>query len=189
MRHGIKAPVFSSPSGKTASEASEPVLHNFASLPKRPGPSRQPSTDSGNYAGPSGSASSENGAQGVATCELCPEKPVFLDGFPEFARHLRTHHCNKEGGSFVCRYGQNNVCQTLPVEGVSDEDYAKHLRKCHFESNPGEGKHETTSDTPDSDPLPGQMRPSASSLASRVPEPSKMEEILPDKFTVYSITE
>lgn len=46
-----------------------------------------------------------------------------------FFRHLRTEHCTKEGGSFVCRYGDNGVCSSLPVEGVSDKDYVAHAVK------------------------------------------------------------
>jgi vacuolar protein sorting-associated protein 54 len=44
---------------------------------------------------------------------------------------LRDKHCTKEGGSFVCLYGENKVCCTLPVEGVSDEDYERHVYKHH----------------------------------------------------------
>lgn len=45
--------------------------------------------------------------------------------------HLRDRHCSREGGSFVCRYGYNGVCSSLPVEGVSDEDYEDHVYKHH----------------------------------------------------------
>ncbi|KAG0433097.1 hypothetical protein HPB47_020248 [Ixodes persulcatus] len=40
-------------------------------------------------------------------------------------------HLRKEGGSFVCRYGNNDVCASLPLEGVSDEDYEAHVLKHH----------------------------------------------------------
>lgn len=55
----------------------------------------------------------------------------------EFCRHLRDYHCTKEGGSFVCRYGPNGVCPSLPVEGVSDQDYEDHVARDHVatESN------------------------------------------------------
>jgi vacuolar protein sorting-associated protein 54 len=36
-----------------------------------------------------------------------------------------------EGGSFVCRYGYNSVCSSLPVDGVSDKDYEAHVEKYH----------------------------------------------------------
>lgn len=46
-----------------------------------------------------------------------------------FRRHLQDHHCSREGGSFVCRYGYNGVCSSLPLEGVSDKDYIAHATK------------------------------------------------------------
>lgn len=42
-------------------------------------------------------------------------------------RHLRDKHCTVEGGSFVCRYGYNGVCSSLPIDGVSDKDYESHV--------------------------------------------------------------
>lgn len=45
------------------------------------------------------------------------------------SRHLRDQHCSREGGSFVCLYGYNEVCTSLPVEGVSDKDYIAHATK------------------------------------------------------------
>jgi len=56
-------------------------------------------------------------------------------------RHLRTEHCTVEGGSFVCRYGYNSVCNSLPVEGVSDLDYADHIMKHHAFSAAHSGKY------------------------------------------------
>nr|CAD7261959.1 unnamed protein product [Timema shepardi] len=53
----------------------------------------------------------------------------------DFARHLRERHCTREGGSYVCRYGYNGVCSSLPVEGVSDEDYEDHVYKHHIFQN------------------------------------------------------
>ncbi|CAL4127813.1 unnamed protein product, partial [Meganyctiphanes norvegica] len=49
----------------------------------------------------------------------------------QFLRHLRSSHCSKEGGSYVCRYGYNGVCSSLPLEGVSDKDYEDHVVKHH----------------------------------------------------------
>ncbi|CAJ0590259.1 unnamed protein product [Cylicocyclus nassatus] len=63
-------------------------------------------------------------------CELCFPRLQFHDQ-AQFARHLRVVHCKKEGGSYICRYGDNNVCQKLPLEGVSDEDYEAHIRRVH----------------------------------------------------------
>ncbi|CAG9535585.1 unnamed protein product [Cercopithifilaria johnstoni] len=64
-------------------------------------------------------------------CDLCTEAVKKFSDRLEFAQHLRAMHCTKEGGSFICRYGPNRVCQTLPLEGVSDHDYEAHIRKCH----------------------------------------------------------
>lgn len=47
------------------------------------------------------------------------------------SRHLRTRHCTKEGGSYVCRYGFNGVCASLPLDGVNDRDYDNHVNKYH----------------------------------------------------------
>uniref|UniRef100_A0A915PVH9 C2H2-type domain-containing protein n=1 Tax=Setaria digitata TaxID=48799 RepID=A0A915PVH9_9BILA len=64
-------------------------------------------------------------------CDFCTENVENYSNRFEFAQHLRSMHCTKEGGSFICRYGPNGVCQTLPLEGVSDHDYEAHIRKCH----------------------------------------------------------
>ena len=66
-------------------------------------------------------------------CLVCESKLSF-DSPNEFAKHLRSKHCSKEGGSFVCRYGRNGVCPSLPVEGVSDVDYEAHVEKNHIGS-------------------------------------------------------
>lgn len=52
-----------------------------------------------------------------------------LHYFTTCFRHLRDQHCSREGGSFVCLYGYNEVCTSLPVEGVSDKDYIAHATK------------------------------------------------------------
>lgn len=49
-------------------------------------------------------------------------------------RHLREKHCTVEGGSFVCHYGYNGVCSSLPLDGVSDKDYEAHVEKYHLMS-------------------------------------------------------
>lgn len=63
-------------------------------------------------------------------CLHCSRKTAFKSP-EEFSRHLRECHCSKEGGSFVCRYGKNHVCASLPLEGVSDEDYEAHVLRHH----------------------------------------------------------
>ncbi|XP_013401710.1 vacuolar protein sorting-associated protein 54-like isoform X1 [Lingula anatina] len=64
-------------------------------------------------------------------CALCVKNDLTFKSPREFCRHLREYHCSKEGGSFVCRYGMNNVCPSLPVEGVSDKDYEDHVARDH----------------------------------------------------------
>jgi vacuolar protein sorting-associated protein 54 len=68
-------------------------------------------------------------------CRFCPSTlTLALQVFKsprEFTQHLRDFHCSKEGGSFVCRYGANRVCPSLPVEGVSDRDYEDHVARDH----------------------------------------------------------
>ncbi|XP_068729722.1 vacuolar protein sorting-associated protein 54-like [Montipora capricornis] len=71
-----------------------------------------------------------NEAKPWQSCAICSDK-IFFRTPREFSVHLRQVHCTKEGGSFVCRYGKNGVCPSLPVEGVSDKDYEAHVRKNH----------------------------------------------------------
>ncbi|GAB0100118.1 Vacuolar protein sorting-associated protein 54 [Sergentomyia squamirostris] len=63
------------------------------------------------------------------SCAYCS-----MDAFKsssEFVKHLRERHCTREGGSFVCRYGNNGVCASLPLDGVSDRDYESHVNRYH----------------------------------------------------------
>ncbi len=67
-------------------------------------------------------------------CNICRRGNSAVYNFKtprEFVRHLRDFHCNKEGGSYICRYGANGLCSVLPVEGVSDKDYEEHILKVH----------------------------------------------------------
>ncbi|CAK9832874.1 Vacuolar protein sorting-associated protein 54 [Anthophora retusa] len=63
----------------------------------------------------------------VLICEYCAN--LTFKQIEDFVRHLRDQHCSREGGSFVCLYGYNGVCTSLPVEGVSDKDYVAHAMK------------------------------------------------------------
>ena len=65
-------------------------------------------------------------------CSVCHKQTENFRSPRDFSRHLREFHCTKEGGSFVCRYGQNGVCPSLPLEGVSDQDYEDHVAKDHI---------------------------------------------------------
>ena len=70
-------------------------------------------------------------------CSVCRSSTVTFKTQREFNRHLRDFHCSKEGGSFVCRYGPNGVCRSLPIEGVSDHDYEEHVIKAHASTTAG----------------------------------------------------
>lgn len=67
-------------------------------------------------------------------CLLCGSKSTFLSA-GEFKSHLRMYHCTQEGGSFVCKYGRNNVCPSLPLDGVNQDDYENHVEKTHIQLN------------------------------------------------------
>lgn len=63
------------------------------------------------------------------TCYYCPCETFKISA--DFVKHLRERHCTREGGSYVCRYGFNGVCPSLPLDGVSDRDYDAHVAKYH----------------------------------------------------------
>ncbi|XP_039284111.1 vacuolar protein sorting-associated protein 54 isoform X1 [Nilaparvata lugens] len=66
-------------------------------------------------------------------CAYCPSSS--FNQLPDFVKHLGEKHCTREGGSFVCRYGDNRVCCTLPVEGVNGADYEQHIHRHHVANN------------------------------------------------------
>lgn len=63
------------------------------------------------------------------TCKYCLN--VKFKGLQDFTWHLREKHCTREGGSYICHYGHNGVCSSLPVDGVSDADYEDHVLRHH----------------------------------------------------------
>ncbi|ALC44468.1 scat [Drosophila busckii] len=63
------------------------------------------------------------------SCYYCTRE--HFKNIGQFVNHLRSRHCTREGGSFVCRYGFNGVCASLPLDGVSDRDYDAHVSKYH----------------------------------------------------------
>uniref|UniRef100_A0A1A9W025 Vacuolar protein sorting-associated protein 54 n=1 Tax=Glossina brevipalpis TaxID=37001 RepID=A0A1A9W025_9MUSC len=67
------------------------------------------------------------------SCYYCP--CLKFGCVSDFVKHLRERHCTREGGSFVCRYGFNGVCPSLPLDGVSDRDYDAHVNKYHVNQN------------------------------------------------------
>ena len=76
-------------------------------------------------------------------CDICLNNDIFFESAAQFGRHLREVHSTREGGSHVCRYGPNNICSSLPVEGVSDRDYESHIVKCHIFPNQSKGRQST----------------------------------------------
>ncbi|CAH1791272.1 unnamed protein product [Owenia fusiformis] len=88
-----------------------------------------------------GSDTSSSASMAVAwkKCSYCHDSPIFK-GPRDFCAHLREYHCTKEGGSYVCRYGSNKVCPSLPLEGVSDRDYEDHVARDHVAGEPGRHK-------------------------------------------------
>ncbi|CAI5453196.1 unnamed protein product [Caenorhabditis angaria] len=68
-------------------------------------------------------------------CEYCTAPNYEFATSNEFSRHIRTNHTTQEGGSFLCRYGENGVCQKLPIEGVCDLDFETHIRRFHTTTN------------------------------------------------------
>ncbi|XP_077286068.1 VPS54 subunit of GARP complex scat [Arctopsyche grandis] len=65
-------------------------------------------------------------------CRWCSAPPFATPD--DFLRHLRDRHCSREGGSFVCQYGDNGVCSSLPLDGVAGNDYESHVRRRHMSS-------------------------------------------------------
>ncbi|XP_024082604.1 vacuolar protein sorting-associated protein 54 isoform X2 [Cimex lectularius] len=84
-------------------------------------------------------------------------------------QHLRNEHCTKEGGSYVCRYGENNVCCTLPVEGVSDRDYERHVYKHHTTTMPFSGMSRKVSTSSNSSDKPYPNHSWTSCAAQNLP--------------------
>ncbi|GMR59937.1 hypothetical protein PMAYCL1PPCAC_30132 [Pristionchus mayeri] len=108
-------------------------------------------------------------------CNYCSSKTEYYDA-SEFGRHLRVAHSTKEGGSFVCKYGETGVCPHFPPEGVSDYDYEAHLRKFHTVADialrPESGEKTTSSSEMD---RAGSFTifSSAANLASALCDPGK----------------
>ncbi|XP_048586401.1 vacuolar protein sorting-associated protein 54 [Nematostella vectensis] len=110
------------------------------------------------------------------TCDLCSEKKIFRTP-NDFSAHLRQTHCTKEGGSFVCRYGRNGVCPSLPVEGVSDRDYEAHVIKSHLRLEKDSLDKAVTYSSPKDDFLYARPRFPAITFTEA------------DNFTVFSSTQ
>ena len=67
-------------------------------------------------------------------CNYCNQGDNSFRSPKAFCQHLRDFHSTREGGSYICHYGPNNVCPSLPVDGVSDRDYEDHVARDHVPS-------------------------------------------------------
>ena len=63
-------------------------------------------------------------------CKFCERKKFKSSG--QFMNHLSTSHVSVEGGSYICRYGENNICSACPGVGVSQVDYNNHVTRHHI---------------------------------------------------------
>ncbi|XP_078674296.1 vacuolar protein sorting-associated protein 54-like isoform X2 [Branchiostoma floridae x Branchiostoma belcheri] len=91
----------------------------------------------------------------VLKCAVCSDHSTFKSRM-DFGKHLRERHCVREGGSFVCRYGENGVCPTLPLEGVSDKDYVDHVVKEHLSKDGAVSTLRRTSSQTSPSPSPSE---------------------------------
>ncbi|KAG1681997.1 Vacuolar protein sorting-associated protein 54 [Nymphon striatum] len=77
-------------------------------------------------------SSSSTSSRSWKQCAFCTASSFTFKNPREFSIHLREYHCTKEGGSYICHYGKNGVCSSLPLEGVSDRDYEDHVARNHI---------------------------------------------------------
>jgi len=64
-------------------------------------------------------------------CKFCQDKKFASKS--AFISHLTTNHSSIEGGSYICLYGDNKICNACPGVGVSHTDYIKHVNKHHVQ--------------------------------------------------------
>ena len=64
-------------------------------------------------------------------CKFCDTNRKFKSS-AHFMNHLSTSHVSVEGGSYICRYGENNICSACPGVGVSQVDYNTHVTRHHI---------------------------------------------------------
>ena len=51
-------------------------------------------------------------------CKLCEQSRIYKSSV-QFMSHLSSSHASVEGGSYICTYGENNICSACPGVGVS----------------------------------------------------------------------
>ena len=62
-------------------------------------------------------------------CKFCDRK---YKSSSAFMSHLGSAHVSVEGGSYICRYGENGICSACPGVGVSKGDYTAHIGRHHI---------------------------------------------------------
>lgn len=65
-------------------------------------------------------------------CQLCKDVSPFAT-LAQFTIHLRTYHCNIHNGSYICQYGNDNICDISHISNTENE-YSEHISYSH-------GKH------------------------------------------------
>jgi len=65
-------------------------------------------------------------------CKICPGK--LFNTRTAFMAHLRSFHSSIEGGSYTCRYGDNQICNACPAVGISHTDYVSHINRHHMQT-------------------------------------------------------
>ncbi len=108
--------------------------------------------------------------------------------------HLRSSHCSREGGSFVCLYGENHVCSSLPVEGISDADYEQHIYKHHVFVRNKYRRHKRQASTMSSvsdistDNDKWNVYSASQNLAAVLNNPNKMKQVKYHTSVIYCCT-
>lgn len=112
-------------------------------------------------------------------CALCAEE--HFKSPKDFCHHLRLHHCRKEGGSFVCTYGQNRVCKHLPLQGVHERDYETHVNRYHVAPNMLGSSYPSTSTATSSSTTATSVATSGASSGVCSEKPLSDSESLPTR--------
>jgi len=76
-------------------------------------------------------------------CKICPKGRGYKTA-GLFMSHLASCHSTAEGGSHICRYGDNGICSACPGVGISMADYTAHCYRHHLKGG-GNGKQENWS--------------------------------------------
>jgi len=77
-------------------------------------------------------------------CKICPKSRSYKTA-GLFMSHLASCHSAAEGGSHICRYGDNGICSACPGVGISMADYTAHCYRHHLNGGGKNGKLENWS--------------------------------------------